>query len=60
MSWTNNGSIFQIYPADKPTAGVVSTQYTHGQTRLPAGRYRFFVNASAPEEPDGHWQIVIR
>jgi hypothetical protein len=38
----------------------VSTQYTHGQTRLPAGRYRFFVNASAPEEPDGHWQIVIR
>lgn len=60
MYWTNTGSVFQIYPADKPTAGTVSTEYTRGTTRLPAGRYRFFVNASAPEETDGHWQIVIR
>jgi hypothetical protein len=60
MSWTNTGSVFQIYPADKPTAGTVSTQYTHGNARLPAGRYRFFVNGSAPDEPDGRWAIVIR
>jgi hypothetical protein len=60
MYWTNTGSIFQISPADQPTAGVVSTEYTSGTSHLPAGRYRFFVNASAADEPDGHWQIVIR
>jgi hypothetical protein len=60
MYWTNTGSIFQIYPADQSTAGVVSTEDTHGSTNLPPGRYRFFVNASAPDEPDGHWQIVLR
>jgi hypothetical protein len=60
MYWTNTGSVFQLYPADGPTAGTVSTEYTHGEARLPAGRYRFFVNATASEEPDGHWLIVIR
>jgi hypothetical protein len=60
MSWTNTGSIFQIYAADQATAGTVSTEYPHGTVRLPAGRYRFFVNASAPDQPDGHWHIVIR
>ena len=60
MYWTNTGSIFQTYPADEPTAGVVSTEYPRGKTRLPAGLYRFFVNATAPDEPDGHWRITIR
>lgn len=60
MYWTNTGSVFQVYPADTSTAGTISTGYAGGKTRLPAGRYRFFVNASAEDEPDGHWRIVIR
>jgi hypothetical protein len=61
MYWKNAGSVFQIYPADQASAaGTVSTQYTRGKLRLPAGRYRFFVNATAPDEPDGHWRIAIR
>ena len=61
MYWRNAGSVFQIYAADQASAaGTVSTQYTHGKLRLPAGRYRFFVNATAPDEPDGHWRIFLR
>jgi hypothetical protein len=61
MYWKNAGSVFQIYGADPASAaGTVSTQYTHGKLRLPAGRYRFFVNATAPDEPDGHWRILLR
>jgi hypothetical protein len=61
MYWRNAGSIFQIYAADQASAaGTVSTQYTHGKKRLPAGRYRFFVNATESDEPDGHWRISIR
>ena len=61
LYWKNAGSVFQIYAADQASAaGTVSTQYTHGKLRLPAGRYRFFVNATAPDEPDGHWRIFLR
>jgi hypothetical protein len=61
MYWKNSGTVFQVYPADPASApGIVSTQYTHGKKRLPAGRYRFFVNSGAPNEPDGHWRIAIR
>ncbi len=60
MYWTNTGTIFQTYPADRTTAGIVSSEYRSGKTHLPAGRYRFFVNATAPEEPTGRWRIVIR
>jgi hypothetical protein len=60
MYWTNTGTVFQSYPANQTTVGTVSSQYHRGKTRLPVGRYRFFVNATAPEEPAGHWTIVIR
>ena len=59
MYWTNTGTIFQTYPA-APTAGTISSEYHRGKMHLPAGRYRFFVNAAAPDEPTGHWRIVIR
>jgi hypothetical protein len=61
MYWKNAGPVFQVYPADQASAaGLVSTQDTHGKRRLPAGRYRFFVNATAPDEPEGHWRIFFR
>jgi hypothetical protein len=61
LYWKNAGSVFQIYGADRASAaGTVSTEYSHGKQRLAAGRYRFFVNATAPDEPDGHWRISIR
>jgi hypothetical protein len=60
MYWTNTGTVFQTYPANHTIAGTVSSQYHRGKTRLPAGRYRFFVNATAPEEPTGRWTIVFR
>jgi hypothetical protein len=60
LYWTNTGTIFQTYPADHATAGIISSEYHSGKIRLPAGRYRFFVNATAPEEPAGGWRIVIR
>jgi hypothetical protein len=60
LYWTNTGSIFQMYPADRARVGIISSEQHHGKTHLPAGRYRFFVSATAPEEPMGHWRIVIR
>jgi hypothetical protein len=61
MYWKNAGSVFQIYAADQASAaGTVSTEYTHGKLRLPAGRYRFFVNATESDVPDGHWRIFFR
>jgi hypothetical protein len=61
LYWKDAGSIIQIYGADRArAAGTVSTQYSHGKKRLAAGRYRFLVNATAPDEPDGHWRISIR
>jgi hypothetical protein len=60
LYWTNTGTIFQTYLADQATAGTISSEDHSGETKLPAGRYRFFVNATAPEEPTGTWRIVIR
>jgi hypothetical protein len=60
MYWTNTGTIFQTYLAEPAKAGTISSQYHRGQMRLPAGRYRFYVNATEPEQPVGHWRIVIR
>jgi hypothetical protein len=60
MYWTNTGTIFQTYPADSKSAGVVSSQQHRGKIRLPAGRYRLFVNAATPDEPTGSWRIIVR
>jgi hypothetical protein len=60
MYWTNTGPIFQTFPADQSRAGLISSEQHRGRTHLPAGRYRFFVNATAPEEPMGHWRIAVR
>ena len=59
MYWTNTGTNFQVY-SGRQDAGNVGDGYPRGKTRLPAGRYQLFVNATAPEQPDGRWRIVIR
>jgi hypothetical protein len=73
MYWTNTGTIFQTYlaPGSRPLqssraqaeqakAGTISSLDHRGKMHLPAGRYRFYVNATEPEQPSGHWRIVIR
>jgi hypothetical protein len=60
MYWTNTGTIFQTYPAIQTKPGTISSQSHRGKIHLPAGHYRFFVNATAPDEPAGHWTIVVR
>lgn len=60
MHWTNTGTIFQTYLADPAKAGTISSTSHRGTMHLPAGRYRFYVNATEPEQPVGHWRIVIR
>ena len=59
MYWTNTGTVFQTHSMSA-TDGVLSTPDHSGRTRLPAGRYRLFVNATEPEQPSGSWRIVIR
>ena len=60
MYWTNSGTVFQTYTMSPNAEGVVSSLDHQGRTHLPAGRYRVFVNATEPEQPSGHWRIVIR
>ncbi len=60
MHWTNTGTRFQAFPAGPRLNGIVSSQDHSGTTRLPAGRYRLYINAAAPEEPMGSWTIIIR
>jgi hypothetical protein len=60
MRWINTGTRFQIFPAGPTLNGIVSSQDHSGRTRLPAGRYRLYINAAAPEEPMGSWTIIIR
>jgi hypothetical protein len=60
MRWINTGTRIQISPAGPTLRGIVSSPNHSGKTRLPAGRYRLYINAAAPEEPMGSWTIVIR
>ena len=60
MHWINTGTRFQIAPGGRTIKAVVSSPDRSGKTRLPAGRYRLYINATAPEEPMGSWTIVIR
>jgi hypothetical protein len=60
MHWINTGTRFQIFPSGPTINGIVSSQDHRGRTRLPAGRYRLYINAAAPEEPMGSWTIIIR
>jgi hypothetical protein len=60
MHWINTGTRFQIYPAGQAIKGFVSSPDHVGTTHLPAGRYRLYINAVAPEEPMGSWTIIIR
>jgi len=48
MYWTNTGTSFQTYPAIQTKPGTISSQSHRGKIHLPAGHYRFFVNATAP------------
>lgn len=59
MHWTNTGTDFQTFSAGT-LVGVISSRDHKGTKRLPAGRYRLFVNATEPEQPSGSWKIVIR
>jgi hypothetical protein len=60
MHWINTGTRIQISPAGPTIKGIVSSPNHSGKTRLPAGRYRLYINAAAPEEPMGSWTIIIR
>jgi hypothetical protein len=60
MHWINTGTIFQTFPAGPKISGTVSSQDHSGTTHLPAGRYRLYINAVAPDEPMGSWTIIIR
>ena len=60
LRWTNTGSRFQISPGGSTIKGIVSSPDHSGKTRLPAGRYRLYINAVAPEEPMGSWTISVR
>ncbi len=60
MHWSNTGARFQTFPAGPTINGIVSSQDQSGTTHLPAGRYRLYVDATAPGEPMGSWTIVIR
>jgi hypothetical protein len=60
LHWTSTGSRFQISPGGSTIKGIVSSPDHSGKTRLPAGRYRLYINAVAPEEPVGSWTISVR
>jgi hypothetical protein len=60
MHWINTGTRIQIFPAGRTITGVVSSPDHSGKTRLPAGRYRLYIDAAPPEEPMGSWTITIR
>jgi hypothetical protein len=60
MHWINTGTRLQIFPAGPTIKGNVSSPDHSGKTRLPAGRYRLYIDAAAPEEPMGSWTIIIR
>ena len=60
MHWINTGTRFQIFPGGPAIKGFVSSPDHSGKTRFPAGRYRLYINAAAPEEPMGSWTIFIR
>jgi hypothetical protein len=60
MHWTNTGTRIQIFPAGRTIKGIVSSPDHNGKTRLPAGRYRLYIDAAPPEEPMGSWTITIR
>jgi hypothetical protein len=60
MHWINTGTRIQIFPSGPTIKGIVSSPAHRGKTRLPAGRYRLYVDAAAPEEPMGNWTIIIR
>jgi hypothetical protein len=60
MHWTNTGTRFQTFPTGPTLSGIVSSQDHRGTTRLPAGRYRLYIDAAPPEEPMGSWTIIIR
>ena len=60
LRWTNTGTRFQISPSGPTIKGIVSSPDHSGKTRLPAGRYRLYINAVAPEEPMGSWTISVR
>jgi hypothetical protein len=60
MHWTNTGTRIQIFPAGRTIKGIVSSPDHNGKTRLPAGRYRLYIDAASPEEPMGSWTITIR
>jgi hypothetical protein len=60
MHWINSGTRFQIFPGAPAIKGFVSSPDRSGKIRLPAGRYRLYINAAAPEEPMGSWRIIIR
>lgn len=60
MYWTNSGTRFQTFSANSTTLGTISSEHHRGKMRMPVGRYRLFVDASAPDEAMGSWTIVIR
>ena len=60
MHWINSGTRIQIFPAGRTIKGIVSSPDHSGKTRLPAGRYRLYIDAAPPEEPMGSWTITIR
>jgi hypothetical protein len=60
MHWINTGTRFQTFPAGPTINGIVSSPDHSGTTHLPAGRYRLYIDAAAPEAPMGNWTIIIR
>jgi hypothetical protein len=60
MHWINTGARFQIYSPGPTIKAIVSSPDHRGKTRLPAGLYRLYINAVAPEEPMGSWTISVR
>ena len=59
MHWSNTGDLFQTFPSGR-IHGIISSQNHSGTTRLPAGRYRLYINTAAPDGPMGRWTISIR
>jgi hypothetical protein len=53
LFWTNNGGIFQIFPAGCSQHGSVNSQASKGWTYMPHGRYTLQINAV------GTWSINI-
>ena len=53
LFWTNNGGIFQIFPAGNSVHGSVNSQASKGWTYMPRGRYTLQINAV------GSWTLKI-